>query len=439
MPLRERLQSWFAPVKPLSREMLHYQTPPDAAQQYRLHLRVEEDGRGLLVVNAATVLHLNQTATEYARLLIQGADEEEAARTMARRYRVGRATASADYRRLRDHIFTLATSIDLCPVTYLGMERVEPFSAETSAPYRVDLALTYRVDEAGGLDPEARQRVDRELTTEEWRCVMWMLWDEGVPHVCFTGGEPTLREDLVELVRYAEEQGLVTGLLTDGRRLREPEVLDGLLLAGLDHLQITLASHRPKVHDGIVGREGAWEETDAGLRNALAGDIYVVVHIVVVPANAGSAAETVAYLAELGVPAVALSSPPEVGQVSIPASGVGQVSIPASGVGQVSVPAPRLPSALEKAQNAVHEHGLTLVWDLAAPYSHVNPVEMEADLPPEQVIRQHLYVEPDGDVLPAQGYNVVLGNLLRDPWEAIWYHPERKRLGAGEMTKSGGM
>ncbi|HEC36408.1 MAG TPA: hypothetical protein ENI39_07735, partial [Anaerolineae bacterium] len=68
------------------------------------------------------------------------------------------------------------------------------------------------------------------------------------------------------------------------------------------------------------------------------------------------------------------------------------------------------------------------VWDLAAPYSYVNPMEMEAGLSPEQVVCQHLYVEPDGDVLPAQGYNVVLGNLLRDPWEAIWEHPERRRL-----------
>ena len=56
---------------------------------------------------------------------------------------------------------------------------------------------------------------------------------------------------------------------------------------------------------------------------------------------------------------------------------------------------------------------------------------MEAGLSPEQVVRQHLYVEPDGDVLPAQGYNVVLGNLLRDSWEAIWEHPERKSFFGG--------
>jgi MoaA/NifB/PqqE/SkfB family radical SAM enzyme len=407
MSLLDRAKSWFTPVPPLSREVLHYQTPPDATQQYRLHLRVEKDGRGLLVINAATVLHLNQTATEYARLLIQGVEEDEAVRTIARRYRVNRSQARADYRDLREHILTLATTVDLCPITYLGLERAEPFSAETSAPYRVDLALTYRADAAGTLDPEARRRVDRELTTDEWRCALWALWDAGVPHVCFTGGEPTLRDDLVALVRYGEEQGLVTGLLTDGRRLRDREYLNELLMAGLDHLQITLISHRAEIHDEIVGQEGAWKDVDVGLRNALDGDVYVVVHIVVLPANADSVVETVAYLAELGVPAVALSSP-----------------LKTAAEGEES----RLQSALEEARDAVHEHGLTLVWDLAAPYSYVNPVEVEAGLPPEQVVRQHLYVEPDGDVLPAQGYNVVLGNLLRDSWESIWDHAERRKL-----------
>lgn len=405
MSIIDLLKSWFTPAKPLPKSILHYQTPPDAQQQYRLHLRVEEQGRGLLIVNASTVLHLNQTATEYARLLIEGVGEEEAARAMARRYRVSRARAREDYAQLRDHILMLATTPDLCPVTFLGLERAEPFSAETSAPYRADLALTYRIDESGTLDPEARRRVDRELTTEEWQQVLRSLWDAGVPHVCFTGGEPTLRQDLISLVQYGEKLGQVTGLLTDGRRLKDKAYLDNLLLAGLDHLQITLLSHKPEVHDAAIGRAGAWAETDAGLRNALVGDIYIVVHIVISAANADSAAETVNYLADLGVPAVALSSP-----------------LSAAPEEQRA----RLRGALETAQETAHTRGLTLVWDLAAPYSHVNPVEMEAEGLHEQTIRQLLYVEPDGDVLPSQGYNVVLGNILRDPWEAIWNHPWRK-------------
>lgn len=406
MPVFDTLKSWFTPHKPLSKEIVHYQTPPDAEAQYRLHLRIEPDGCGLLVINAATVLHLNQTAAEYARLLIQGTDEEVAAQAIAKRYRVKKAQTREDYVQLREHVLTLATTVDLDPVTYLGMERAEPFSAETSAPYRADLALTYRLDESGTLDPGARKRVDRELTTEEWQQILQKLWDEGVPHVCFTGGEPTLREDLVELIRYAESLGQVTGLLTNGCCLQDQAYLDKLLLAGLDHLQITLASHQADIHDRIVGVKGAWEKANAGLHNAIAGDIYVVVQIPITPENADTVAEIVTYLAETDVPAIALSSPLRDASEE---------------------EAQHLQSSLETAQDTAHEHGLTLVWDLAAPYSHVNPIETEADLSPEQAVRQHLYVEPDGDVLPGQGYNVVLGNLLRDPWEAIWENPERLR------------
>ncbi len=51
-----------------------------------------------------------------------------------------------------------------------------------------------------------------------------------------------------------------------------------------------------------------------------------------------------------------------------------------------------------------------------------NPVDLETELI-EQIEREGiawLYVEPDGDVLPAQGVNRVLGNILSDNWDQIW-------------------
>ena len=65
---------------------------------------------------------------------------------------------------------------------------------------------------------------------------------------------------------------------------------------------------------------------------------------------------------------------------------------------------------------------MNLIWDLPVPYSTLNPVSLETqmDAQPEGAGRAWLYVEPDGDVLPTQGYNKVLGNMLRDPWEKIW-------------------
>ena len=59
------------------------------------------------------------------------------------------------------------------------------------------------------------------------------------------------------------------------------------------------------------------------------------------------------------------------------------------------------------------------------PYSESNPVtvETEDDKVPSGAGKAWLYVEPDGDVLPAQGEaGQVLGNMLTDSWEKI-YHP----------------
>ena len=62
----DSIRSFFSPAQPLPAGLYHYQAPPEAELPYRLHLRLEPDGRGVLVVNASTVLHLNPTAAEYA-------------------------------------------------------------------------------------------------------------------------------------------------------------------------------------------------------------------------------------------------------------------------------------------------------------------------------------------------------------------------------------
>ena len=67
--------------------------------------------------------------------------------------------------------------------------------------------------------------------------------------------------------------------------------------------------------------------------------------------------------------------------------------------------------------------GLTLKFDLPVPYSASNPVVYEAQEAaiPEGAGKAWLYVEPDGDVLPAQGKSEsLLGNLLRDDWKTIY-------------------
>ena len=69
------------------------------------------------------------------------------------------------------------------------------------------------------------------------------------------------------------------------------------------------------------------------------------------------------------------------------------------------------------------ELGFNLVWDLPVPYSKFNPVALETLSVPkleEGAVKGWLYIEPDGDVLPAQSINKVLGNMVEDSWASIW-------------------
>jgi organic radical activating enzyme len=365
--------------EPLKPGLYHYASKDDSARPFRLHLRVEPDGTGVLIVNASIVLHLNATATEHAYQFVQGATEEVAAKAIASRYRVGWSQSIADQRALRAQVVRLAMSPDVDPVMYLDMGRASPHAEQLSAPYRLDLALTYATDPSGEMDPEARRRVDRELSTEEWRRVMSTAWDAGIPHVTFTGGEPLRRDDLVALVRHGESIGQVTGVLTGGRRLADAAVMRGLEQAGLDHILLVLDSQDP--------------QSRAGLKNALDSDVFTAVHLTLNPENAGHAIEELRRLAEMKVPAVSLSA-----------------------MGKD----PEVLMILGEAREKAAELGLDLIWDLPVPYSATNPITLEVEEGIPGAGRSWLYVEPDGDVLPAQGLNEVLGNMLKDPWAVIW-------------------
>ena len=104
------------------------------------------------------------------------------------------------------------------------------------APYRMDLALTYRCqNRCEHCYNEPREL--KELTAEQWKQVITKTWDLGIPHIVFTGGEPTECAHLPELVSWSERYGQVTGLVSNGRNLARP----GYLRAwwpGPDHVQI---------------------------------------------------------------------------------------------------------------------------------------------------------------------------------------------------------
>ena len=379
MKIINRLADRFAKVQPLPTGVYHKQDMQDN-KPYRVHLRLRPDGSGLLILNASTVLQLNATAAEYAYHFIRGTEPEEAVKQIASRYRVSKDIAHQDYRDFLDKIETLISTPDLDPVSFLDFERAAPHSADLTSPLRLDCALTYRLREDSGVEYAPAKRVDRELTTDEWRTILDKAWQAGIPHVTFTGGEATLRDDLPELIAHAEKNGQVCGLLTDGLQFTDQQYLDNLLQTGLDHILFLLQPDS----------EQSW----AALEKAMAADIFVTVHLTLNQDNITNAESILERLAKLGVKSLSLTSSD---------------------------------ASLQSRYDAIREKaaalGLTLKFDLPVPYSASNPVAYEAqeNHVPQGAGKAWLYVEPDGDVLPAQGYSdQVLGNFLRDDWKQIY-------------------
>jgi len=346
---------------------------------YRLHLRIESRGMGTLIINASTVLHLNPTAAEIAFYLVNQTPVDQIADNLMKRYQVSREEAARDIEDFKIRIEALVKTPDLDPETFLDMERIDLHSEELSTPIRLDCALTYQTSEGTSGVYAPVTRVKRLLDSEEWKAILTKAWNAGIPHVVFTGGEPTLRPDLVELIQFAENLGQVTGLITDGLRLTDSEYFHELLNAGLDHLMIILQSEDDQ----------SWES----LRDAINEDIFVTVHLTVNDRNKKAINSILAKLRSIGLTSLSLSATNE-----------------------------NLSSELATASRLASEQGFSLVYDLPVPYSSINPfsIEMEnTEASKKGAGRSWVYVEPDGDVLLGQGSDRCIGNFLSDPWETI--------------------
>ena len=87
-------------------------------------------------------------------------------------------------------------------------------------------------------NPLELERVNKELTTAEWVSVMEQAGAMGILQVHLSGGEPTARKDLEEIVSAAAKAGLYTNLITAAVTLNRPR-LQELVRRGLDHVQIS--------------------------------------------------------------------------------------------------------------------------------------------------------------------------------------------------------
>ena len=108
-------------------------------------------------------------------------------------------------------------------------------------------------------NPLELERASGELDTAAWTRVMDQAAAMGVLQVHFSGGEPTVRKDLEDLIGHAAALGLYSNLITAGVLLNEARI-ERLSEAGLDHVQLSIQDVEPANADRIGGHAGGHEK-----------------------------------------------------------------------------------------------------------------------------------------------------------------------------------
>lgn len=121
-----------------------------------------------------------------------------------------------------------------------------PLTGVVAPPLAALLELTHRCPLQCPYcsNPLELERVAAELPTESWLRVIDELADLGVLQVHYSGGEPTLRRDLAELVRRTTARGIYSNLITSGAAI-DRDRFRALVDAGLDHVQLSFQDAEP--------------------------------------------------------------------------------------------------------------------------------------------------------------------------------------------------
>jgi radical SAM protein len=143
------------------------------------------------------------------------------------------------------------------------------------------------------------QRDPDELTTEESYRLIDRLANFGSPILIFTGGDPMMRRDLFDLIRYAAQKGLRCSLTPTATALPTLERLSQAQAAGIRRIALSLDASTPEAHDEFRQVPGSWERTMKILHNAKEAGLSVQVNTTVSTFNVDQLPEMVPFIQEV--------------------------------------------------------------------------------------------------------------------------------------------
>ena len=262
---------------------------------------------------------------------------------------------------------------------------------------------------------------EEELSTGEWKQILDLCRTYGIPQVTFTGGEPTMRDDLFELIAYA--RWFISRLNTNGIRLTA-DYCKKLHEAELDSVQITFYSCDAAAHNRLVGA-AQYENTLHGIENALAEGLSVSINTPLCTLNRDYV-KTLEFLHEKGVIYVTCSGLITTGNAAEEESE------------RLQLTGGELEHILREAVSYCHANGMEIAFTSPGWIPQNVFEELHIPSPSCGACLSNMAITPGGNVVPCQSWlsDQPLGNMLADDWASIWNSQactERRNYSA-EMT-----
>lgn len=312
----------------------------------------------------------------------------------------------------------------------IGFMTLGDYAPNMKAPHRMDLMIS-AMTKNGSWHCNQKcvhcyaagqtQSSEAELSTEDWKKIIDKCRENCIPQITFTGGEPTMREDLVELIDYS--RWFVTRLNTNGILLT-PELCSRLYKASLDSVQITFYSHDEKVHNSLVGAT-RYPDTVSGIENALAAGLNISINTPLCTLNSDYV-ETLKFLHEKGVTYVTCSGLITTGNATTEASE------------NLRLSNTQIREILKESVDYCYSNGMEISFTSPGWVDDSFCRELGITTPNCGACLSNMAITPGGNVVPCQSWlsGPILGNMLTDNWENIWNNPESKeRRDFSALTK----
>ena len=296
-------------------------------------------------------------------------------------------------------------------IGYMSLGEYAPFMR---APHRMDLMVSaMEKDGKWNCNQQCvhcyaagqKNANEEELSTDDWKKIIDKCRKEGIPQLTFTGGEPTMRKELFELIDYAK--WFVTRLNTNGILLTE-DYCSKLKEVSLDSMQITFYSSDAKIHNELVGSE-KYEYTVNGIKNALAAGISVSINTPLCTLNRDYL-KTLEFLHSLGIMYVTCSGLITTGNALKDSSE------------KLQLEKDEIKNILKDAVKYCFDNGMEISFTSPGWVENEFCEELGINPPTCGACLSNMAITPSGKVVPCQSWlsEDVLGDFLNDEWTEIW-------------------